>query len=197
MPINRTQLQKLRKAHIKGLESVAVEMTNRSKRLAVKHNDNGTRANSVTHTATRSNVLWGIPLASAPHARYLELGFRPHWVPFEKIGLWMQRHRVGYVSVRSQRILKSGKRSTRRRTFLGGGLYVGGKNSRLQTGPGGTSGMIMRGRKRLRSSWFTRGGISKDLPSGKVGHPILSPVARQIRTFDKQAFLRGFRAGVR
>lgn len=197
MPIDRKIIVKLRKAHLEGLHSLAVEMTNRSKQRATRHNDNGIRRNSVTQTKRLSDVLWGIPLSVAPHARYLELGFSPHFVSIQNIGTWMQRNRVGYVRVRSHTKLKSGKRSRKYRTFLGAGIYVGGFNSRLQTAPGGTTGVRIRGKKRLRSSWYTRGGVSKFLPNGKVGHPILKPVAAEVKSFSSRAFIRGFSRVIR
>lgn len=178
-------IQRLRTKQQNGLYAVAVEMTNRSKRLATRHTDNGTRRNSITQTRMgQSSVLWGIPVSSAPHAPYLELGFAPHWVPARYIGLWMHRHGMG--ATRSLR--GPGTRVAK-------GLYVGGPGSHLQHAPGGTGGRLRRGNKFVRMTWTTQGGPSKYLRKGKVGHPILQPVAAQIRSIHSSHYRRGFERG--
>lgn len=187
-------IQRLRTKQQNGLYAVAVEMTNRSKRLATRHTDNGTRRNSITQTRLRqSSVLWGIPVASAPHAPYLEVGFAPHWVPARYIGLWMHRHGMGPAGPTNRRRSSSSLRPPSARVVKG--LYVGGPGSHLQHAPGGTGGRLRRGTKFVRLAWVTRGGPSKYLRKGKVGHPILQPVAAEIRSIHSSHYRRGFERG--
>ena len=198
MPIERKALAEMRRRQQAGLVAVAVAMTGHAKQLATRHTDNGTRRNSVTHTRQTREVLWGIPVRSAPHAVFLELGFKPHWVPMRYMALWARRHGVGQVMTTRARTgrgrsqaLKTYKRS--RGSALG--VFVGGPNSKLQHGPGGLSMQQFRGRQRVRVSYATRGGRSPFLPPGTVGHPILQPTARWIRGQWLPYFKRGFERG--
>lgn len=178
MPLDRKAIARLRKKQLNGLYAVGVALTDEAKKRATRHTDNGTRRNSITQTKKDGHVLWGIPLKSAPHAPYLELGFKPHFVPKQHIGLWAKRHKL------SKRVKRAG------------GLYVGGPGSTLQSGRGGASGYQFVGRgKRVRRTWSTKGGKSKYLPNGKVGHPVLVPTAHKARAIAPRAFIRGFQRG--
>lgn len=201
MPLDREVMAEFRRRRQAGLYAVAVELTTRAKVLATKHVDNGTRRNSITQTRAEdgSSVLWGIPLASAPHAEYLEYGFKPHWVPARYIGLWMQRRGVG---VSRQTLSRSGRGAfTIHRTYktvrsVAMGLYVGGPGSRLQSAPGGTSGYLFAGHgKRARLTWTTQGGESTYLKKGTVGHPILQPIGAEAHTVPLDVYRRGFERG--
>ena len=199
MPLERQALQTIRRRTLQGMKGVAVEMTNRSKVLATRHNDNGTRRNSITQTIVGRHVLWGISLGAAPHAVYLERGFRPHWVPMRYMHLWARRHGVGQIretaNRRGQGRGRYGyqRKKTRGVKAVALGLYVGGPGSTLQSAPGGTYGYLFQGHgRRKRMHWRTRGGTSKYLTRGRVGHPILQPVAAHVKTFAKPAFLRAY-----
>jgi len=183
MPLERKALETIRRRALMGMKGVAVEMSNRSKVLATRHTDNGTRRNSITQTIVGRHVLWGISVSAAPHAPYLERGFEPHWVPARYVGVWMKRHGIP----------KPGKRGRVRKAA---GMYVGGPGSTLQSAPGGASGLVPAGfgsRKRVRKTWSTKGGTSPYLKAKKVGNPVLQPVAAQVKTFAKTAFLRAYR----
>lgn len=159
MPLDRQALVRLRKKNLAGLTAVAVELTNQAKVRATRHVDSGTLRNSVTHDVKTDHVLWGIPLKSAPHAKYLEYGFRPHFVPAQHIALWARRRGVA-----------KSKRFT--------GLFVGGRNSSLEHGPG------------IR----TRGRRSDLLPPNKVGFSVLRwTVKHRLRPIALPAFARGWR----
>jgi hypothetical protein len=195
--VSRQVLQELRRRHQAGLMAVATELTNRAKTLATQHTDNGTRRNSITQTphVDGRTVLWGIPQASAPHAPYLEAGFRPHWVPARHIGVWMQRHGVGIL--RHGKAVRVSDRRKRinlraRGTSVALGVFVGGPGSTLQTAPGGTKARFFAGRGRFRTwHYHTKGGTSRYLRTGTVGHPILQPVAAQAHTVPLEVFVRG------
>lgn len=205
--LDRKALVELRRRQQNGLYAVAVELTNRAKLLATRHTDNGTRRNSITQTksADGRSVLWGIPIKSAPHAPYLEFGFKPHWVPGRYIGLWMQRRGVGTSRTpktgtvgglsgrRTYTRGKSRKRTVSTRT----GLFVGGPGSTLQTAPGGTSAKFFMGGGRPRQNvrYYTSGGISEYLTRHKVGHPILRPVGAQADTVPLSIYKQGFANG--
>lgn len=201
----REVLMLFRRKRQNGLYAVAVELTNRAKVQATRHNDTGTRRNSITQTKHQdgSSVLWGIPIGSAPHAPYLELGFKPHWVPAKYIGPWMQRKGAGILrhgkAVRGKVThgKPRGKVSLRARgTSVQLGLYVGGPNSTLQSAPGGTHGFLFGKRGlRVRGHWRTKGGTSKHLTKGRVGHPILQPTAEQITQIPLTVYQRGFERG--
>lgn len=203
--VERNALKELRRRHQAGLYAIAVEMTGRAKVLATRHNDNGTRRNSITQAKQSDGrtVLWGIPINSAPHAPHLELGFKPHWVPAKHIGVWMQRHGAGILrngeTVRGRVVHGKTRRKVNLRargTSVSLGLYVGGPGSTLQTAPGGTGGFLFgkRGR-RVRGHWHTKGGRSNYLTKATVGHPILQPVGEQAHTIPLEVFARGWRAG--
>lgn len=201
----REVLMEFRRRRQNGLYAVAVELTNRAKVHATRHNDTGTRRNSITQTKHQdgSSVLWGIPTKSAPHAPYLELGFRPHWVPSKYIGVWMQRHGAGILrngrTVRGKVVHGKARRKVSLRargTSVAMGLYVGGPGSSLQSAPGGTGGYLFTtGGKRRRMHWRTKGGTSKHLTKGRVGHPILQPTAEQITQIPLTVYQRGFERG--
>lgn len=201
MPLDRQAVALLRRKNVAGLLAVATALTGRAKEIAVRHNDNGTRANSITQAPSEDgrSVLWGIPINSAPHAPYLELGFTPHWVPAKYIGLWMQRHGAGILkdgrAVRGK-VVHGGPRKAvnlrARGTSVRLGLYVGGPGSTLQTAPGGATGRLYRGRRWVTRHWRTKGGESKYLTRGKVGHPVLQPAAATIDSVPGDVFRRGW-----
>lgn len=200
----REVLQEFRRRRQNGLYAVAVELTNRAKVQATRHNDTGTRRNSITQTKHQdgSSVLWGIPVGSAPHAPYLELGFKPHWVPSKYIGVWMQRHGAGILrngrAVRGKIVHGKARRKVNLRargTSVAMGLYVGGPGSSLQSAPGGTGGRLYRGRRWVTRHWRTKGGTSKHLTKGRVGHPVLQPTAERIKEIPLTVYQRGFMAG--
>jgi hypothetical protein len=174
----RMTMRELRERHRAGLFAVATALTSEAKRRATRHIDNGTRRNSITQSMTSDGVLWGIPIRSAPHAVYLELGFRPHWVPARHIGLWMRRSGYARAHPRAR------------------GVFVGGPGSTLDYGGAGAIGTLMRGRRRITASWRTQGQRSQDLPAGTVGSPVLRPTVREdLRRLAPAAFLRGWRRG--
>jgi hypothetical protein len=179
MPLRREALAEMRRRQLNGMFAVAVAMTSESKKLATRHVDNGTRRNSITQTKLSDKVLWGIPKNSAPHAVYLELGFRPHWVPARHIWLWMRR--TGF----------------QRRHPKAKGVFVGGPGSTLDYGGGGATAELFIGyKKRVRRTYRTRGRRSPYIKPGKVGHAILRPVANeQLRHIAPSAFLRGYQNG--
>lgn len=204
MPLDRAVLAELRRRQQNGLYAVGVELTNRAKVMATRHNDTGTRRNSITQTKAPdgASVYWGIPVDSAPHAPYLETGLRPHWVPSRYIGVWMQRHGAGILrngqAVRGKVVHGKARRKVNLRargTSVAMGLYVGGPNSSLQSAPGGATGRLYRGRRWVTRHWHTKGGTSKYLTRGRVGHPILQPVAAQIKDIPLEIYKRGFLAG--
>ncbi len=201
----REVLMLFRRKRQNGLYAVAVELTNRAKVQATRHNDTGTRRNSITQTKHQdgSSVLWGIPTKSAPHAQYLELGFKPHWVPAKYIGSWMQRNGAGILrhgkAVRGKVVHGKGRRKVSLRargTSVAMGLYVGGPNSSLQSAPGGTGGYLFTtGGKRRHMHWRTKGGTSKHLTKARVGHPVLQPTAERIKQIPLTVYKRGFMSG--
>lgn len=204
MPLDRKVMAEFRKRRQNGLFAVAVELTGRAKVIATKHSDNGTRRNSITQTKAQDGktVLWGIPLSAAPHAEYLELGFKPHWVPAKYIGVWMQRHGAGILrngqTVRGK--VTPGRARDQvnlraRGTSVSMGLYVGGPNSTLQSAPGGATGRLYRGRRWVTRHWHTKGGKSNYLTQGRVGHPVLQPAAEKIKEIPLTVYQRGFFAG--
>lgn len=172
MPLDRKLRARLRRKLTAGLVGVAVALTNEAKLRATRHVDTGERRNSITHTVLPGgSVLWGLP-GNAKNAA-LELGFTPHWVPVGYIGVWARRHGLG----------------TR-------GVYVGGPKSRLDTGPGGASGIRMIGRKKVFGRWRTQGEVSRYLAPGKVGHSVLRhTVATRLRVVAPAAFVRGYSRG--
>lgn len=183
MPTDRQQLALLRRKQVAGLKAVAVELTNQAKVRATRHTDRGTRRNSITHTVVGPRVLWGISLQGAPHARYLELGFRPHFVPLRYVKLWARR--TGVPTTRRVRGRRRGKPVK--------GIFVGGPGSRLDYGPGGAQAYQFRGRARVLTRYHTRGQRSNLIPPGKVGHSVLRwTVKHRARAVAPQAFLRGF-----
>lgn len=197
MPIDRKALAELRRRHIAGLTAVAVELTNQAKVRASRHVDNGTLRNSITHTPQEARVLWGIPLRSAPHAQYLELGFKPHWVPMRHIHLWARRRGVGQIR---QTSIRSGGRTVARKSFkraraVAMGVFVGGPGSTLEHGPGGAQMQQFRGRnRRISVRYATRGGRSDLIPANKVGFSVLRwTVKHRARAVALPAFARGWR----
>lgn len=205
MPLDRAALDLLKRKRLAGLSAVAVSLTGAAKQIAVRHNDNGTRANSITHAPSSDgqSVLWGIPVNSAPHGPHLEFGFRPHFVPARYVGLWMQRHGVGILkngqAVRGKVVHGVGRKAPSLRargTSVSMGVYVGGPGSSLQTAPGGATGRRYRGRKWVTGHWHTKGGQSKFLDAGKVGHPVLQPAVEQANADELQrVFKRGWDNG--
>lgn len=201
MPLDRQVVALLRHKNVGGLMAVATELTGRAKVIATRHTDNGTRRNSITQTPSDDGrgVLWGIPINSAPHAPYLELGFKPHWVPARYIGLWMQRHGAGILrngkAVRGK-VVHGGPRKAVSLKAMGTsvamGLYVGGPGSTLQSAPGGVSGRLYRGRRWVTRHWHTKGGRSPYLTQGRVGHPVLQPAAATVRDVSPDIFKRGW-----
>lgn len=193
MPIDRAARTRLRKKLSAGLYAVAVELTNQAKVRATRHVDTGERRNSITQSQLpNGSVLWGMP-GNAKNAA-LELGFSPHWVPLRHIEPWMRRNRVG-----TQRVAASSLK-TRRRTsrvaVVAAGVYVGGPNSRLDFGGGGTGGMRRRGNRSTYQRWQTKGARSQYLTPGKVGHSVLRwTVGTRLRAVAPRAFARGYGRG--
>lgn len=188
MPINLKARQLLRKRLKRGLVGLALELTNQAKVRATKLIDTGELRNSITHAETPRGVVWGVPRNAKNVA--LEYGFKPHFVPSSIIGGWMKRRGVGIMKARSQSINRNGKRSKRTRQFLGAGIFVGGKNSRLEQGAGQPGAKF--GGKFLR--WNTKGGRSKLLGAGKVGFSVVRwTVKNRLRAVGKAAFLAGYK----
>jgi len=97
-----------------GLRRVAQDLVNQAKVRASEHVNTGALRSSITWSdGPGLTVLFGIRLAGAPHARYLEYGFKPHFVPEKYIGDWAKR----VLGIRS-------------------GLFVGGRNTHLEHGCG-------------------------------------------------------------
>jgi len=208
VPLDRAVLAELRRRQQNGLYAVAVELTNRAKVLATRHTDNGTRRNSITQTKASDGrtVLWGISVGAAPHAPYLEFGFKPHWVPSRHIGVWMNRHGAGGNKLQATATLHGvtrRKRYVTRRTSRAKapkgfalGLFVGGPGSTLQTAPGGTKARFFAGGRKFKTwHYYTRGGTSRYLQTATVGHPILQPAAAQAKDVPLAVYKRGFHAG--
>lgn len=103
-------------------------------------------------------VYFGVDERIAPHARYIEWGFAPHFVPFsssQSLEVWARRVAPHWLGA--------------------GGVFVGGPNSRLKSSTSGASGLL-GGRPR---TWRTAGGASEFLPAGKVGYPFLRPTLKE------------------
>ncbi len=183
---DRQARRRLREKMRRGLRRTAAELTREAKKRGRRHVDTGRLRQAVTYDdGPRGTVLWGYSLADAPHAKPLELGFRPHWVPARYVGRWMQRHGVG-VSRRA------GGRAYKTIRAVALGLYVGGPGSSLQYGGSAASGRIGN----REDAWTTRGGRSRFLPAGKVGFPLLrETVAGASRTRLMAAFKRGWSRG--
>ncbi|PZA08640.1 hypothetical protein [Meiothermus sp. Pnk-1] len=179
MALDPSVRAKLRRKLTAGLVSVAVELTNEAKVRATRHVDTGERRNSITHAELpNGSVVWGLP-GNVKNAA-LELGFRPHWVPAAYIGVWMRRHGL----------------NSRKLTRRVAGLYVGGPGSRLDSGPGGASGIRRIGNKNVFGRWRTRGEVSRYLAPGKVGHSVLRhTVATRLKSIAPAAFVRGYQRG--
>ena len=172
-----------------GLRRVAAEIAGEARRRA--RVDVGALRQSIGWgDGPGLSVLVGYSLQHAPHARYLELGFRPHWVPARYIGRWMQRHGVGVQYVAGGRRYK-----TVRAVALG--LYVGGPGSTLKYGGAGAQGRLFGPGGRLTTmTWATRGGRSRWLPPGLVGDPVLrETIERMPRGRLTAAFARGWQHG--
>jgi len=107
-------------------------------------------------------ILWGSDRRIAPHAVYLEMGFRPHWVPYKYASAYYWARRVAPQWANKK------------------GLYVGGPGSVLKTGPGGASGLIGPPKAKRWATWYTTAGTSKWLPNGKVGWPFLRPALEDL-----------------
>ena len=164
MPTDRQALATLRRKQTAGLVAVAVELTNQAKVRATRNVDTGTRRNSITHTAVGPKVLWGISLASAPHASYLELGFPSslcsHAV-HQSLGA-----PPGRGSASGNVHLHAGKRKVSSRRYkrvraVRLGIFVGGPGSRLDYGPGGAQAYQFKGRARVLVRYRTKGQKSR------------------------------------
>lgn len=105
----------LRRKNKEGVVAIAKNMAQYARRLADKHVDTKRLRKSIGYRQDGSDVIFGIDELKAPHAVYLELGFKPRVVARQYISGWAARHGV-----------KVGKK----------GLLVGGPNSSLQHGPG-------------------------------------------------------------
>jgi hypothetical protein len=191
--LNRAELARLRRKHQRGLEAIAVELTNQAKLRATRHVDTGEFRNSITHAVTDGGrtVLWGVPATRKNVS--LEKGFRPHWLPVQRAGVWMRRHNVGTIVKKS----RSSKGRLRTYKFLAAGILVGGPNSTLDQGPGMPGGLLFGpGGKLVFRRWNTRGEKSKFLAPNKVGFSVLQhTVATKLRPLALPAFARGFNRG--
>ncbi|MBF6596087.1 MAG: HK97 gp10 family phage protein [Thermaceae bacterium] len=197
MPLDPATLARLRRKLRGGLVAVAQELVNQAKVRATAHVDTGELRNSITYSEVPDGVLFGLP--DSPKHRALELGFAPHWVPGKYIGGWMGRNKVGQIYRRSSRSVGSRTRRSKplkRAVAMAAGLYVGGPNSTLDYGPGGTSGMMVRGKSRVFKRWMTKGQRSDELTPGKVGFSVVRwTVRRRLRAIAAQAFAQGYRNG--
>lgn len=192
MSLDRATRQKLRKRLMAGLRGVAVELVNQAKVRATRHVDTGEYRNSITFAEKPGFVLFGLP-ANAKNAS-LELGFRPHFVPLKHIETWMRRHQVGMAktTVYSTRTRRRSRRTVMRAT----GIYVGGRNSRLDYGPGGARGERVFGRRRVFQTWRTLGQQSRYIAPGKVGFSVIRwTVATRLRAVAVTAFRQGYQRG--
>jgi len=189
--MNEALKRDLRKRLRNGLRGVAAHLTMRARLYASKHVDTGALRQAITYSdGPGLSVLWGISLRHAPHGKYLELGFRPHWVPARYIGRWMQRHRVGVT-------FRAGGKEYKSIRAVALGLYVGGPGSTLEYGGAGARGRLFSpGGRLMERTWATKGGRSEFLPQGKVGFPILRPTLKKTpKAALRGAFLRGYRKG--
>lgn len=198
MPLDRAAMARLRRKHQAGMLSVARDLTGKAKERATRHVNIGTLRNSVTETvqasASRTQVLWGISLRSAPHAKYLERGFRPHWVPMRHLHLWAKRSGAGQVRSTSGFGSKSKSYKSSRAVALG--LFIGGRGSRLDYAPGGAQAYRNYGKRRVLEGYRTKGKPSRYLDPGKVGFSILQhTVGTHIRSIGVDSYKRGFDRG--
>jgi len=187
MSLSKRAREQLQRRLRQGLRRVAAELTADAKRRASRHVFTGALRQAITYAdGPGHSVLWGIALGQAPHGRYLELGFRPHWVPARYIGRWMQRVGVGVSREAGGRRYK-----TIRAVALG--LYVGGPGSTLEYGGAGARGRLFAGRgKLIEQTWPTAGGHSPYLPDGAVGYPVLRPTVAKA---SKQRLMAAFKRG--
>ncbi len=75
-------------------------------------------------------VYFGVDERIAPHARYIEWGFAPHFVPLsssQSLEVWARRVAPHWLGA--------------------GGVFVGGPNSRLKSSTSGASGLLGGGRE--------------------------------------------------
>ncbi|GEM47212.1 hypothetical protein [Deinococcus cellulosilyticus] len=174
---------KFRRRMQAGLVAVAVELTQLAKVRATQHVNNGTLRNSITHAVQGDGwVYWGVAVSAAPHAVSLELGFKPHWVPVNKISDWMRRNGVGIISVKGNR--------GRARKFLAAGVFVGGPKSTLDG-----NGTITAKFGKAGTKSYTLPHRSAFLRPGTVGFSVLRhTVETKGKSVAPAAFLRGFQS---
>lgn len=159
----RVDREKLRRKLRSALRAAGALVAGEAKREMLRVNT-GTLRNAIGYVDAPDGslaVLIGVDGRIAPHGRHLELGFRPHWVPFRAGGpglqAWARRVAPQWLDA--------------------GGVFVGGPGSRLKSAPGGATGLLGR---RL-ATWATQGGTSPHLPSGSVGWPFLRPALERVR----------------
>lgn len=176
MPPDPAKIALLRRKLVAGLSAIGGDLVGLARTRQTRHVDVGTLRNSITHTEKGMTVLFGVSLRTAPHARYLERGFRPHWTPARYISLWARRTRVP---------LQGSARNP--------GLFVGGPGSTLDYATGGATARFRRGRRTIKLTYRTQGEESPYLARGKVGFSVIRhTVDNHLRDVAPRAFMRGY-----
>lgn len=159
----RVDEAKLRRKLGAALDALASWLTARAIEELSPRRFTGAAINSIGHRKVEwHTVEWGADRRVAPHVVYLELGFRPHWVPFRHASMEVWARRVAP------------------HLQANGGVFVGGPNSVLKSSVSGAAGYYPGpGGIRWRT-WYTQGGTSRYLPDGKVGWPFLLPALEEL-----------------